>query len=48
MALIHGFIFADQLYDDVSFPHGFGKSGDFNIAKAELLTSVGNRLFVLE
>lgn len=48
MALIHGFIFADQFYDDVNFPHGFGKSGDFTIAEAELLTSIGMRLFALE
>ena len=48
MALIYGFIFADQFYDDENFPHGFGKSGDFTIAEAELLTSIGKRLFALE
>lgn len=48
MTLIHGFIFTDQFYDDVNFPHGFGKSGDFNIAESKLLTSIGKRLFALE
>jgi uncharacterized protein YifE (UPF0438 family) len=48
MALIHGFIFAEPFYDDVNFPRGFGRSGDFNIAEAAILTSLGRRLFKLE
>ena len=48
MALIHGFIFADQFYDDVNFPHGLAKSGDFTIEESKLLTSIGTRLFLLE
>lgn len=48
MTLIHGFIAATQFYDDVHFPRGFRKSGDFNIAEAELLTQVGKRLLMLE
>jgi len=48
MALIQGFIFAEKFYDDVNFPRGFGKSGDFTIAEAELLVNLGRRLFKLE
>lgn len=48
MTLIHGFIPSDMFYDDVNFPHGFRKSGDFNIPESELLTCVGKRLFMLE
>lgn len=48
MTLHHGFISADLFYDDKHFPRGFRKSGDFNIAEAELLTLVGKRLFMLE
>lgn len=48
MTLIHGFIFTDKFYDDVHFPHGFGKSGDFTIAEAKLLTDIGKRLIALE
>ena len=48
MILIHGFIFQDKFYDDVNFPRSFGKSGDFNLSEAELLTNVGKRLFMLE
>ncbi|MFT5758329.1 MAG: hypothetical protein ACI9LM_003068 [Alteromonadaceae bacterium] len=48
MTLIHGFIASESFYDDVHFPRGFRKSGDFNIAESELLTQVGKRLFMLE
>ena len=48
MALIHGFISSEMFYDDVHFPYGFKKSGDFNIAEADLLTHIGKRLFLLE
>lgn len=48
MTLIHGFISTEAFYDDVHFPHGFSKSGDFSIAESELLTQVGKRLFMLE
>lgn len=48
MTLIHGFICTDQFYDDTNFPRGFKKTGDFSIAEAELLTSIGKRLFMLE
>jgi uncharacterized protein YifE (UPF0438 family) len=48
MTLIHGFIAAAHFYDDLHFPRGFRKSGDFNIAEAELLTQVGKRLLMLE
>lgn len=48
MTLIHGFIPAVKFYDDVHFPRGFSKSGDFTIAEAELLINIGKRLFVLE
>ena len=48
MTLMHGFSFEDQFFDDAHFPRGFRKSGDFNIAEAELLTEVGKRLFLLE
>ena len=48
MTLIHGFIQAERFYDDVHFPRGFSKSGDFTIADAELLSCVGKRLFMLE
>jgi uncharacterized protein YifE (UPF0438 family) len=48
MTLIHGFIFDDPFYDDVNFPRGFKKSGDFTITEAELLTNIGKRLFMLE
>jgi uncharacterized protein YifE (UPF0438 family) len=48
MPLVHGFIFENKFYDDTHFPHGFGKSGDFNIKEAELLTSLGRRLLKLE
>jgi uncharacterized protein YifE (UPF0438 family) len=48
MTLIQGFIFEDKFYDDVNFPRGFGKSGDFTIAEAELLVNLGRRLFKLE
>lgn len=48
MTLIHGFMYADHFYDDANFPRGFGKSGDFNIAEAKLLTTLGKRLSMLE
>lgn len=48
MILVHGFIAESQFYDDVHFPRGFGKSGDFTIREAELLTSLGRRLLKLE
>ena len=48
MNLIHGFVSSEMFYDDVNFPHGFKKSGDFNIPEAELLTKIGKRLFILE
>lgn len=48
MTLNHGFIQAERFYDDVHFPRGFSKSGDFTIADAELLSSVGKRLLMLE
>ena len=48
MNLIHGFVPSEMFYDDINFPHGFKKSGDFNIAEAELLTSIGKRLHNLE
>ena len=48
MNLIHGFIAEAPFYDDTHFPRGFSKSGDFNIADAELLTNIGRRLLMLE
>jgi uncharacterized protein YifE (UPF0438 family) len=48
MTLIHGFIQEGLFYDDVNFPRGFRKSGDFNISESELLTNVGRRLASLE
>ena len=48
MTLIHGFIQTERFYDDVHFPHGFSKSGDFTIADAELLSCIGQRLLMLE
>ena len=48
MTLIHGFIQEGLFYDDVNFPRGFRKSGDFNISESELLTNVGRRLTSLE
>lgn len=48
MKLVHGFIAESPFYDDVHFPRGFSKSGNFTIAESELLTQVGKRLFMLE
>ena len=48
MTLLHGFISTEEFYDDVHFPRGFKRTGDFNIAEAELLTAVGKRLSMLE
>ncbi|MFT5298970.1 MAG: hypothetical protein ACI9YH_005022 [Colwellia sp.] len=48
MILIHGFIKENQFYDDVHFPRGFNKSGDFTLAESEILTNVGKRLLMLE
>ncbi len=48
MTLIHGFVTENPFYDDENFPRGFSKSGDFTLAEAELLTSIGKRLFMLE
>ena len=48
MTLIHGFIQEGLFYDDVNFPRGFRKSGDFNISESELLTELGTRLTSLE
>ncbi len=48
MTLIQGFVQQELFYDDVHFPRGFRKSGDFSIAESELLTNVGSRLFSLE
>lgn len=48
MNLIHGFIQEELFYDDINFPRGFRKSGDFNIAESELLTQIGRRLSSLE
>ena len=48
MILTHGFKTESPFYDDVHFPRGFNKSGDFTIVEAETLTSVGRRLHMLE
>jgi uncharacterized protein YifE (UPF0438 family) len=48
MILIHGFIKENQFYDDVHFPRGINKSGDFTLAESEILTNVGKRLLMLE
>ncbi len=48
MDLLHGFLSNEKFYDDVNFPVGFRKSGDFTIIEAELLTNIGKRLFNLE
>lgn len=48
MAIIHGFIEENLFYDDVHFPRGFNKSGDFTFAESELLTNVGSRLHKLD
>ncbi|MFT5758335.1 MAG: hypothetical protein ACI9LM_003074 [Alteromonadaceae bacterium] len=48
MTLIHGFIFEKEFYDDGHFPRGFQKSGEFSVVEAEVLISVGQRLFMLE
>ena len=48
MGLIQGFSLEDKFYDDLHFPRGFGKSGDFSIADADLLTDLGKRLLMLE
>lgn len=44
MAILQGFEFVKDFYDDVHFPMGFKRSGDFTIPEAELLTKVGVRL----
>lgn len=48
MILSHGFTAESPFYDDVNFPRGFNKSGDFTIVEAEILTSIGRRLRMLE
>ncbi|WP_426369894.1 DUF413 domain-containing protein [Pseudocolwellia sp. HL-MZ7] len=48
MTLMHGFIQEGLFYDDVNFPRGFRKSGDFNISESEMLTDIGRRLSALE
>lgn len=48
MTLLHGFISTEYFYDDVHFPRGFKRTGDFSIAEAELLTEIGKRLLMLE
>ena len=48
MTLIHGFVQANKFYDDVHFPHGFSRSGKFNIQESDLLTALGRRLWDLE
>lgn len=48
MLLIHGFIQEGPFYDDVHFPRGFNKSGDFTLSDSEILTNVGKRLRMLE
>lgn len=42
------FTSSDMFYDDLHFPHGFKKCGNFSIAEAELLTTIGKRLLLLE
>jgi uncharacterized protein YifE (UPF0438 family) len=48
MILTHGFNTESSFYDDVHFPHGFNKSGDFTIVEAEILKNFGKRLHMLE
>jgi len=48
MSLVHGFVKAGKFYDDIHFPRGFRRSGNFSIIEAELLTDIGKRLFILE
>lgn len=48
MILTHGFKTESPFYDDVHFPRGFNKTGDFTIAEAEILTDIGRRLHMLE
>ena len=48
MISTYGFNTEPPFYDDVNFPRGFNKSGDFTIAEADILTSLGRRLHMLE
>ncbi|MCC2606512.1 DUF413 domain-containing protein [Planctobacterium marinum] len=48
MQLEQGFVVAEPFRDQVNFPYGFGKSGDFSINEARLLASLGSRLSKLE
>ena len=48
MILVHEFTAESPFYDDINFPRGFNKSGDFTIVEAEILTCVGRRLQMLE
>lgn len=37
-----------KFYDNIKFPHGFAKSGDFTLAEEEILTFYGSTLLGLE
>ena len=48
MQLEQGFVVAEPFRDQLNFPYGFGKSGDFSINEARLLATLGARLSNLE
>ncbi|WP_026970772.1 DUF413 domain-containing protein [Aliagarivorans marinus] len=37
-----------RFYDDIKFPRGFSKSGDFTLAESELLSLYGDTMLALE
>ncbi len=47
MALIDGFEAGPRFYDDVHFPRGFRKSGEFTIAESDILETYGRTLEAL-
>lgn len=48
MQITHSFKSIKSFYDDNNFPQGFSRSGHFTIVEAQLLTTIGHRLFQLE
>lgn len=48
MNVKHGFISTREYFDDLNFPYGFRKSGDFIIPEANMLSAIGLRLSQLD
>lgn len=48
MNLKHGFVASREFFDDINFPYGFRKSGDFIVPEANMLSAIGQRLSQLE